>query len=190
MGLRGDFAELGAIWKSAPWRVRVWLVLSGFLASASIASLSEAVAKWKGFLLTGITFYRIYIRDPIAPMIVEATGVQLTRNNLDFLCLSLLLLIPWTRRIASSARTNRSATGWIIDAVTLIIMWGPFFIFLYRASGVRLDAHLTPLVVAYLTLIVLSLLPPRRAADLLALVDLLIPPLLVCMLAAINHGLK
>ncbi len=61
MGLKGDFSEVEAIWSRSPWRVRAFLGLSLFLASGSIASLSDTVFRWKGFVSDAVAFYQNYI---------------------------------------------------------------------------------------------------------------------------------
>ena len=45
--------------------MRCVLVLAFFLTTSSLASLSETVFKWKGFILTGIEFYQEWIQGPI-----------------------------------------------------------------------------------------------------------------------------
>jgi hypothetical protein len=64
MGLKADLDEVRLAWPGYPWRLKIWLVLSAFLASASIASLSETVVKWKGFILDAVMFYQTWIADP------------------------------------------------------------------------------------------------------------------------------
>jgi hypothetical protein len=65
MGLRGDLHEVTSVWKHSSWRVKAYLALSAFLASGSIASLSDTVFRWKGFIRDALSFYQTYISDQL-----------------------------------------------------------------------------------------------------------------------------
>jgi hypothetical protein len=71
MGLKADFDEVHMVWKTYPWRLKVWLGLSLFLASGSIASLSETVFRWKSFFLEAMSFYRAWISTPLASLLSD-----------------------------------------------------------------------------------------------------------------------
>lgn len=63
MGLKGDFDEVAKFWRQSSWQIKAYLGLSAFLASGSIASLSETVFRWKGFISDAVLFYQTYIAD-------------------------------------------------------------------------------------------------------------------------------
>lgn len=65
MGLKGDLHEVATVWSQSSWRVKAYLALSAFLASGSIASLSETVFRWKGFVSDAVSFYQTYISDQL-----------------------------------------------------------------------------------------------------------------------------
>lgn len=65
MGLQDDFYEFVRVWQSSSWKMKAYLLLTAFLASGSIATLSETVFHWKGFVNDAIFFYQIYIADQI-----------------------------------------------------------------------------------------------------------------------------
>ena len=65
MGLKGDLQEVATVWEKSSWRVKAYLLLSAFLASGSIASLSDTVLRWKGFLRDALLFYQAYISDQL-----------------------------------------------------------------------------------------------------------------------------
>lgn len=69
MGLKSDFDEVLEAWPKYPWILRFWLIISAFTASGAIASLSETVFKWKGFLLDAVVFYRSFLSKPLAQCI-------------------------------------------------------------------------------------------------------------------------
>jgi hypothetical protein len=94
MGLKGDFYEVAIIWRQSSWQIRGYLALSAFLATGSIASLSETVFRWKGFVSDAVLFYQTYIAGPLEHllrlMVVNApsglsnllilTGIYLAAN--------------------------------------------------------------------------------------------------------------
>ncbi|RFC34099.1 MAG: hypothetical protein DID90_2727554820 [Candidatus Nitrotoga sp. LAW] len=71
MGIKGDWNEVADIWSRSPWRVRVLLGVSLFLASNSIATLSDTVFRWKGFIKDALSFYQQYVTVPLWSVIRE-----------------------------------------------------------------------------------------------------------------------
>ncbi len=71
MGLKADIAEVTDSWRSSSPLIKAWLVLSFFLAISSIASISEAIVKWRGFFADSVSTYRIVIRDPLVAVLVS-----------------------------------------------------------------------------------------------------------------------
>lgn len=69
MGLKADVDEVLHSWSRSPWWMRVWLILSGFLAISSVASLAETVTKWKGFFKDAVSFYHDWISLPLRNLI-------------------------------------------------------------------------------------------------------------------------
>lgn len=91
-------------------RVQVWLALSVFLASGSIASISETVAKWKSFFLDSVNFYRQYVSLPIHDFLTVQLGFEVTRTISD--CLVLLgILVSVNMRVVVSRQATRSSIG-------------------------------------------------------------------------------
>ena len=56
MSLLGDFKEI-KLWKKASPLERVIIIVSTFLATGSIAGLSETFIKWQGFILDALIVY-------------------------------------------------------------------------------------------------------------------------------------
>jgi len=192
MGLKGDLSELAVVWRSSPWRVKLFLAISGFLATSSIASLAEAVAKWKGFLLTGIAFHRQYVSEPVATALRDWLSLPLTRDRVDWIILYGLIMAATLRGIAFELHNSRSRSRRILSAILLAFVVTTACIAVFRV--VRAPpvgrADLSPLVAAYVFLFFWCSIPPREAWSLLVQVHLAVPPLLICLLAAINTGLK
>lgn len=92
MGLKSDFDEVRLAWPTYPWRLKVWLLLSAFLASGSIASLSETIFRWKGFILDAIIFYREYVSTPVKTLLSALLGLQVTRGQADIVILFVILI--------------------------------------------------------------------------------------------------
>ncbi len=68
MDLRKELRELSGLYESVGPINKLLLVISFFLSISSIASLSETVFKWKGFILDGIQFYQAFLASPIITM--------------------------------------------------------------------------------------------------------------------------
>ena len=100
MSLKKDIDEMRTAWLQASWRIRVWLVISGFLALSSIASLSEAVFKWKGFILDAVTFYREWVRVPLKNEL-QHFEIHLTSSYIDYLLLNGIVVAGLFRLLAS-----------------------------------------------------------------------------------------
>ena len=62
MSLIGDLKEAKELWGKSSWTFRIGILLSAFVATGSIASLSELAFRWKGFILDGIAFYQDWVR--------------------------------------------------------------------------------------------------------------------------------
>jgi hypothetical protein len=70
MSLFGDIEEVKIFWKKTTLIGKFVLIVSGFLASGSLANLSETIFKWKEGIKEAVTF-------TIAPFL----------NPLEFYCL-------------------------------------------------------------------------------------------------------
>ena len=123
-GLRGDIEGVTSVWRSSPWRYRVLLVLSLVLASGSIASLSETVAKWKGFILDGVTFYRTYVSKPTNEFFLSLLGPNIPPGIADAVIL-LAPLVSANMRLAlyrgANIRARAPATGMLLSPILLFI---------------------------------------------------------------------
>ena len=196
MGLKGDFSELTQVWHQSPWRVKLYLLLSGFLAGTSLASLSESVVKWKGFILTGITFYREYLRTPIVELLVDWVHISIEPQIFDFLLPvtvvfgALIRVAVFDLRAAQSRRSQLAATkNLLLVLVGLLLLL--FTEFLWpRRSGLDYTEDIRNSILLYVSMTLYALWRPRDAGEMLIGVYLLGPPIFVCIAAAVNLGLK
>ncbi len=186
MGLKADFEEVAKDWKAAPWRIRLWLALSLFVAAGSIASLAETVAKWKSFLLDGINFYRKYISLPIEHLLSQVLALPLPAGVADSLVFIALLVAANLRVVlyrGGSSRTRASALGVLLSPVLLFAM-----LLAWKGRDLSAQNLLKALVAiaAYSASMYWSI---GGAARLLWFASVLGPFVLVGVAAAINVGL-
>jgi hypothetical protein len=91
MELKADVEEVAQVWARAPWHVRICLTFSLILTSTSIASLSETVFKWKGFLLDAINLYRSFISGPVQDLAYMVLQHKPSQEVVDLTLLAGLL---------------------------------------------------------------------------------------------------
>ena len=86
MWLKDDLEQVKQSWKRSPWWIRLWMLMSLFFAISSLASMSEAVADWKGFILDGVKFYQGFVSSPLQEFAAKR-GMDFDRAFWDFLIL-------------------------------------------------------------------------------------------------------
>ncbi|MBS4052721.1 MAG: hypothetical protein KGZ69_16200 [Methylomonas sp.] len=189
MGLKSDIDEVRIAWPTYPWRLKAWLILSVFLASGSIASLSDVVFRWKGFILEAVLFYRDFVSEPFRSLISSLFSLPFTRGQADIVILSAVFVSALMRVFIHSRgiwydapRVNSllfafAATVWVAFALafgdTNRSIAGPFGAFLVQV-------------------LICTVYYSWRggATRVLWYVYMLTPFVLVCLLAAVNSGLR
>ena len=102
MGLVGDIEEVKRFWGEVSWGGRILIVLSAFFAISPIASLSDAVFQWKGFILTGVELYRYWVSLGID--LLKSLGVTFNYKYIDaYIVISIFYFSMVRRRIFSSS---------------------------------------------------------------------------------------
>ncbi|MBO3697783.1 hypothetical protein [Roseivirga sp. E12] len=91
MSLLGDLNELKREWKSSSTTKKAFIILSFFLTTNSVASLSDILINWKGFIKDGIEFYRSNVSLPISDFI-DRFGIVIHDQTVDVLIIILLTL--------------------------------------------------------------------------------------------------
>jgi hypothetical protein len=66
MDLKKEIAEFRDSFRDGGVLTRTILILGFFFSLSSLTSLSSTIVEWKGFILEGIKFYQLYFVDPIA----------------------------------------------------------------------------------------------------------------------------
>jgi hypothetical protein len=186
LGLKGDLDEVFREWHSSPWRVRVFLVFCFFLASGSIASLSETVAKWKSFFLDAVTFYRHVVSGPIEHLL-QMLRLPFPPGMSDAFILLGLMTSANIRLLmykGASQRARYGAIAMMLSAVLLLLT-----VFLTRGSDFRVSSLIGGLfaIAAYSSSMYIRI---GGAARFLWFVSLLTPMVLVGVAAAVNVGLS
>jgi len=187
MSIKSDLDEVTAAWQSASWHLRLWLALSGFLAVSSIASLADEVAKWKGFILAGVEFYRDYIVAPIAN-VLPTFGIHLSRGYTEYFIAGGLLLISAAREVIVRTNWKDKSDRASTIAILLIYPIGPIFV-LYRVNGSPENPNWLVLWGLFGMWLVIPILD-RAVNRVVYYAPVAIGLLVTLLLAAINLGLS
>lgn len=184
MGLKSDVDEVTSYWSRAPWRVRIVLVLVLFLSSTSLASLSESVIKWKGFLLDALTFYRAHVLRPLTEVAQSLVGHPLSTTFLDNAVLYGLFFAALTRALLlrNSSKLRKAGDVVFMGAIYAAMLW--------NLSGLRDNPGETSIWALYPLFLFCAYFITKGAERLLAMVYMLTPVLFVGVLAAVSLGLS
>lgn len=133
MGLKADIDEVLTSWEKSPWWMKAWLVLSAFLAVSSIASISEAIVKWKGFFKDAIEFYRLILvsplRDALSSLNIDINPIR--GEVLVLVIISFMILVRYLYIVSykHDQRWWRYMSILAVFMIALIAQW------IYRANG-------------------------------------------------------
>jgi hypothetical protein len=134
MGLKGDFDESVRAWQDASPLVRIWLILSVFLASGSIASLSETLVKWRGFLVDALNIYKNYVSEPLYSLVSSRISLDVPRSAIDVIVMYLLLATPHLR---AAAHRGVGSEQWYESLGMFVgILFVPVYLFAKKGLGV------------------------------------------------------
>ena len=190
MGLKGDWNEAASIWSKSPWRVRILLGASVFLASNSIATLSDTVFRWKGFIKDALSFYQQYFTVPLwslihgwLPSLFVPPGVP------HFIILSALyigsnLRIVYFSMPGSKPRrlATQSLTSYIGSSIALLSA-------MYYSEKLLDGGEALGLFIGSAAGASVSYIRSGGAARILWFVWLLLPFVVIGLAAAVNSGL-
>jgi hypothetical protein len=194
MGLPGELDEIKKAWKNAPPIVKPWLILSAFLSFASIASLSQTVFEWKGFLLNAVLFYRESVSQPLAGTLQQWVHVSLPPSFFEAAAIWAVCGTALVRSFWFDARQTGTREDYFwAGVVTVIFAVGMTY---QTIKAARAPASFTPnwyiILGTYVFLAALAVFHRRRAIaayELLWFWYLVLPPALVAIIAAISEGL-
>lgn len=188
MGLKADFDEVVEAWPKYSWMLRLWLILSAFVASGAIASLSETVFKWKGFVLDAVAFYRSFLSEPLAQFI-HARNPHLGPAIADAL---LLAAVSSLAQVVVSAGQNEPSSLRLRRELRLGILLVAYLSIggMFQRPGPNPEALLVWWWLGILAWQLIQYIRLRGSTRLLGLSSLLFPFVLLGVAAAINTGLS
>ena len=76
--------DLKSAWKDSPGWMKYVIVITTITNATSIASIADIVVEWKGFILTGIEFYR-NLTLPVREFINDISPIALEQWHIDVL---------------------------------------------------------------------------------------------------------
>lgn len=185
MGLKADIDEVLDHWERATWRGRILLGLALFVSSTSLASLSESVAKWKGFFLDAINFYRSWISEPLLSKLGLLLGKPLPPHFIDAVVFfgffffavaraDLLRTLPPSRRL-----------------INMLVLATAYLYMVYAVGSSQDEPGSNPssIWVLYPLYLLGAIVQTRGAGRLLVTVYMVAPVLFVGIVAAVSSGL-
>jgi hypothetical protein len=188
MGLRSDLQELADSWKNRSWSMKLVFGLSLFMTSASIASLSEAVFRWKGFILDALKFYREHISTPLHELFAFLP-MRAPTDTADCFVLAVLLL-TWSIRVGQCA-TDEERKGFFLVFIPTVLIFclGDY---IYSQMLRFFEPELFSIVfLLYLSAMLWTLLAHfEDAVKTRIAMPLVLPLYFVGILAAVNVGLE
>ena len=162
--------EIKKYWKESPiWAKVVW-VLSVFFASSSIASLSDLVFAWKGFILDGIEFYRAII-SPIKDYFGNLLGIQIKREQADLIVFTGFFVSAYRKFIASRwlvSKPNIKITSLLFSInvlfwlVTMLLISASILEMLHIAVDILLAFYLFHMLQYPVGIFLFDKLPPEN----------------------------
>lgn len=183
MGLKADVEEVTRHWKRSPWRVKVFLAFALFLSTSSLASLSETVIRWKGFVFDALAFYKEWVSHPSAEFLSRLFGRQLPPGFIDSAVLYGLFFSALTRALLLR---NSSPIGHVSNVA---FMGSVYAGMLYLVFNVKAEPHNTTVLVLYPLFVFAAYITTKGAERVLAVAYMVIPALSVGIVAAISAGL-
>ncbi len=199
--------EILAAWKATPGLMKYVLVIAIVLNASSLASLSENIIKWKGFIKAGIDLYRD-ITLPVITYVENIFHFTVIQWRLDFIIVYYIVAIADMRTLKAPFTFDKSSALNNVIFVVFAYIWLPLFflsgyywLWQYEVLvllGFILFLHIaTPIgmVVAYgvdegngVVFSENELVIKRKS--ILFIVSVVSALLLVCTAAAINQGLR
>lgn len=183
MGLKSDIDEVTQHWSRSPWRVKVFLLIALFISTSSLASLSEAVFKWRGFILDALAFYKIFVSQPLAQAATRIFEVPLPPQFIDGAVLLGLFHAALIRALLlrpTSFGKRLSDIG--AFSTTYVAM-------LYIMANQPQKPNDSSVWLLYPAFLLAAYVLTRGAERILAVAYMLIPVLAVALLAAVSAGL-
>lgn len=85
MGIQSQIEEWRAQWNRGSFEKKVVVIASIFIAVGPVASLSDKIFEFRGFMRDGILLYEEFIRYPLMILLSSLFKIQLSSMHFDFL---------------------------------------------------------------------------------------------------------
>ena len=190
MGLKSDIDEIHLHWSKYSNLGKAYLLLSGFLAVSSVASISDSVIKWRGFFKVGIDFYHEYISAPISDTLLIPIGIHLNPLARDILFVAALLFGSLIRYIILTKTLYESSEKYyamMFSAIILLPICFALIIYLTNNKSLEDVRNAAQLLIVPALLMLPALLRMQRSS--LYFIQIAFVLFTVSALAAINQGL-
>lgn len=192
MGFLSEIEELKSNWKKASPIYKVLLCISFFLAVSSIASLSDIIFEWKGFILDGIEFYKQHIVNPIK-VCFEKQGIHFQIRAINQLIIIGLIYSSSMRVIwVAAPKKYSSLNSKLFNTANVLVMALMMLNLFLRETRIDNSKQIIPTWVEILMLLVLIYgsrkLSKKEKIQFYGPIILAI--LTVLILAAVNSGLN
>lgn len=177
MSIASDIEEAKNLWKTSSWFTKIFIVLTVFLSTSSIASLSDIVFEWKGFILDAIKFYRSWIAEPVrsiaqllglkghSSLEIDALIIFSLSQSVTFRTQSvgkiytiLFVFVYIFAFIAAGLVSNSSNTPDYLFIGSIVILYSVLAVFLYQESTEIFIRGFGPILVAILIVLLLGAL--------------------------------
>lgn len=121
MALIDDIKSATDLWKNGTILSRVYIVVSTFLATGSIASLSDVVFARKGFILDGVNFYRNFIVQPLLQL-AEIFRLEISSNEGNFLILTGIFISAIYRKVWVTSEIGMRVTSGTVMLISFCFL--------------------------------------------------------------------
>lgn len=96
--LKTIYKDLRRAWDATPGLMKYVIVFAVLLNASSLASLSDNIIKWKGFIKAGIEFYRAVLA-PLVTMIENLLAIDIPQWRVDFLVAYYIIMLTDLRSL-------------------------------------------------------------------------------------------
>ncbi len=192
MGLKSDIDEVMANLDKLPPLQKVWHAFSGFLSVSAIASLSEDVAKWKGFIKVAIEFYQSWIANPIKYGVWCLFHADISKFSVDALILFFVLTASLQNSICLGTDWNNKGERYGTWAGATYSVFFYCCVFYWVASNqeqFNKNSYIELVTYSVLCFGILPFIGSGRKSAKMFYLQVAVLVGFVCILGAINSGL-
>ncbi|MFA6120182.1 MAG: hypothetical protein WCT35_00205 [Sideroxydans sp.] len=114
-------------WKRSPTWAKIYWAFSTILTSGALTSLGETVFAWKGFILTGITFYRSMLA-PVKTQLHFIFEVEISPSQIDLIVIFGLFFASYLRftmakQLSRIIESRKTKALYVRAIVALVLVW-------------------------------------------------------------------